>query len=141
MQNRTSEPYITPVFPPLCMLLPSLLFAVLRVVLTTAVLSMLIKGFILELDHRHQGLTDLKKRAVIKELREQGLLRWRPPELITILPSLIRLSVIVFVIALTIYLFYVHKLHVPCAKKNAPEQEGRPPRLAMGVSPFLTKGI
>jgi hypothetical protein len=71
---------------------------------------MLVKGWIRELDRKLRGITDLQKRAVIKELREQGLLRWRLPELITILPSLIHLSLVLFFIGLAVYLSQIHKL-------------------------------
>ena len=52
----------------------------------------------------------MQKRAVITKLRDQGLLRWRLPDLITILPSLIHLSLILFFIGLALYLSQVHKL-------------------------------
>ena len=71
---------------------------------------MLVKGWIRELDRKLRRIPDLQKRAVVKELREQGMLRWRLPDLITILPSLILLSLLLFFAGLTIYLFYVHKL-------------------------------
>jgi hypothetical protein len=112
MQNRTIEPYVASVFtPPLyAIAVNALFFASLAVVLVAAFLCMLFKGWIRELDRKLRRIPDLRKRAVIKELREQGMLRWRLPELITILPSLILLSLLLFFTGLTLYLFYIHKL-------------------------------
>jgi len=112
MQNRTVEPYIAPAFspPPYAVAVNTLFFASLSVTLVTAFLCMLVKGWVRALDRKLWEIPDLQKRAVIKELREQGLLRWRLPELIAILPFLVHLSLLLFVIGLTVYLFYVHKL-------------------------------
>jgi len=112
MQNRTIEPYVPPDFaPPLyAVAVNALFFASLGVVLVAAVLCMLVKGWIRELDRKLRRIPDLRKRAVVKELREQGMLRWRLPDIITILPSLILLSLLLFFTGLTVYLFYIHKL-------------------------------
>ena len=112
MQNNTSGPYVAPVFspPPYAVAVNALFFASLGVVLVAAFLCMLAKGWIRELDRNLQGIPDLKKRAVIKELREQGLVRWRFREMIAILPSLIHLSRVLFFIGLALYLFQVHIL-------------------------------
>jgi len=112
MQNRTIEPYVAPVFspPPYAVAVNALFFASLAVVLVAAVLCMLVKGWIRELDRKLRRIPDLRKRAVIKELREQGMLRWWLPQLITILPSLLVLSLLLFFIGLTVYLFYIHQL-------------------------------
>ena len=112
MQNSTSGPYVPSVFspPPYAVAVNALFFASLGVVLIAAFLCMLVKGWIRELDRKLQGIPDLKRRAVIKELREQGLVRWRLPEIITILPSLIHVSLVLFFIGLALYLLQVHKL-------------------------------
>ena len=112
MQNSTSGPYVAPVFspPPYAVAVNALFFASLGIVLVAAFLCMLIKGWIRELDRKLRGISDLEKRAVIKELREQGLARWRLPEMITILPSLIHISLVLFFIGLALYLLQVHPL-------------------------------
>ena len=112
MQNRTIDPYVAPVFsPPLyAVAVNALFFASLGVVLVAAVLCMLVKGWIRELDRKLSRIPDLRKRAVVKELREQGMFRWRLPELISTLPWLILLSLLLFFTGLTVYLFYIHKL-------------------------------
>ena len=112
MQNRTSGPYVSPVFspPPYAVAVNALFFASLGIVLVAAFLCMLVKGWIRELDRKLLGIPDLKKRAVIKELREQGLARWRLPEIIIILPSLIHISLVLFFIGLALYLLQVHPL-------------------------------
>src|SRR5258708_809455 len=112
MQNSTSGPYVAPVFspPPYAIAVNALFFASLGVVLVAAFLCMLVKGWIRELDRKLRGIPELRKRAVIKELREQGLVRWRLPEIITILPSLIHLSLVLFFIGLASYLLQVHNL-------------------------------
>jgi hypothetical protein len=112
MQNRTSGPYVAPAFspPPYAVAVNALFFASLGVVLVAAFLCMLVKGWIRELDRKLRGIPDLQKRAVIKELREQGLLRWRLPELITILPSLSTFPSSCFFIGLAVYLSQIHKL-------------------------------
>ena len=112
MQNSTSDPYVAPVFSPpsYAVAVNALFFASLGVVLIAAFLCMLVKGWIRELDRNLRGIPDLQKRAVIKELREQGLARWRFREMITILPSLIHLSLVLFFIGLALYLLQVHIL-------------------------------
>ena len=112
MQNSTSGPYVAPVFssPPYAVAVNALFFSSLGIVLVAAFLCMLVKGWIRELDRKLQGIPDLEKRAVIKELREQGLARWRLPEMITILPSLIHISLVLFFIGLALYLLQVHPL-------------------------------
>ena len=112
MQNSTSGPYVPSVFslPPYAVAINALFFASLGVVLIAAFLCMLVKGWIRELDRKLRGIPDLQKRAVIKELREQGLVRWRLPEVITILPSLIHISLVLFFIGLALYLLQIHKL-------------------------------
>jgi hypothetical protein len=111
-QNRTVEPYIAPVFspPPYAVAVNVLFFSSLGVVLVTAFLCMLVKGWIRALDRKLWEIPDLQKRAVIKELREQGLLRWRLPELIAILPLLVYFSLSLFFVGLAVYLSHLHKL-------------------------------
>ena len=112
MQNRTVEPYVVPPFtPPLyAVAVNALFFASLAVVLVAAVLCMVVKGWVRELDRKLRRIPDSRKRAVIKELREQGMLRWRLPEIIAVLPTFILLSLVLFFTGLTVYLFYIHKL-------------------------------
>ena len=112
MQNSTSGPYVAPVFspPPYAVAVNALFFASLSVVLLAAFLCMLIRGWMQEFDRKLQGILDLEKRAVIKELREQGLARWRLPEMVAILPSLIHISLLLFFIGLVLYLLQVHPL-------------------------------
>jgi len=112
MQNRTAGPYVAPTFspPPYAVAVNTLFFASLGVVLVTAFLCMLAKGWIRALDRKLWEIPDLQRRAVIKELREQGLHRWRLQDLITILPSLVHLSLLLFFIGLTVYLLHTHKL-------------------------------
>ena len=112
MQNSTLGPYAAPVFspPPYAVAVNALFFASLGIVLVAAFLCMLVKGWIREFDRKLRGIPDLEKRAVIKELREQGLARWRLPEIITILPSLIHISLVLFFIGLALYLLQVHPL-------------------------------
>ena len=112
MQNSTSGPYVASVFspPPYAIAVNALFFASLAIVLVAAFLCMLVKGWIRELDRKLRGIPDLQKRAVIKELREQGLARWRLPEIIIFLPSLIHISLVLFFIGLVLYLLQVHPL-------------------------------
>ena len=112
MQNSTSGPYVPSAFspPPYAVAVNALFFASLGVVLLAAFLCMLVKGWIREHHRTLRVIPDLRKRAVIKELRWQGLFRWRLPEIITILPSFIHLSLVLFFIGLGLYLLQVHKL-------------------------------
>ena len=96
--------------PPYAVAVNALFFASLGIVLVAAFLCMLVKGWIRELDRKLLGIPDLEKRAIIKELREQGLARWRLPEMITILASLIHISLVLFFIGLALYLLQVHPL-------------------------------
>ena len=112
MRNSISGPYVAPVFspPPYAVAVNALFFASLGIVLVAVFLCMLIKGWIRELDRKLRGIPDLEKRAIIKELREQGLARWRLPEIIVLLPPLIHISLVFFFIRLALYLLQVHPL-------------------------------
>ena len=112
MQNSTSGPYVSPVFspPPYAVTVNGLFFASLGAVLLAAFLCMLVKGWIRELDSNLRSIPDSRKRAVIKQLRWEGRLRWRFLGVIAILPSLIHISLIFFFIGLVLYLLQIHKL-------------------------------
>ena len=110
MQNQTAQPYVPPEFstPAYAIVVNAFFFASLGVVLLTAVLCMLVKGWIRGLDRKLWAVRDLQKRAVIKELREQGMRRWKLPGLIAVLPILIHISLVLFFIGLVVYLFHIH---------------------------------
>ena len=112
MQNSTSGPYIASVFspPPYAVAVNALFFASLGVVLLAAFLCMLVKGWIREFDRNLREIPNSRKRAVIRRLRVEGLVRWQFIEVIIILPSLIHLSLVLFFIGLALYLLQIHKL-------------------------------
>ena len=112
MQNSTLQPYVSPVFTPpvYAIAVNAFFFASLGVVLITAVLCMLVKGWIRGLDRKLWAVRDLQKRAVIKELREDGMRQWKLPGLIAVLPILIHISLALFFVGLVIYLFHIHIL-------------------------------
>ena len=112
MQNSTSGPYIAPVFspPPYAIAVNAFFFASFSLVLLAVFLCMLAKGWIRALGRKLRGIPDSHRRAVVKELREQGLRRWSLPELILIIQSLIHLSLVLFYIGVVVYLLQIHKL-------------------------------
>jgi len=89
-----------------------LLFASLALALIDAYLAVLTKGWLRDFDRDSKPSNVPEERATQREMRFQGLERWRLPEVVALLPILVQASLVLFCLALLIILF---NLHLPTA--------------------------
>src|SRR5258706_977076 len=89
-----------------------LYFASLSLVIATAVVAMMVKSWVREFDRDWAHVTDAQKRGMGREARMEGLLRYNLPQIVSILPFLIYISLFLFSAGLLVSLF---TLHVPSA--------------------------
>jgi hypothetical protein len=111
MRNTTLGPFEPQAFQPSesVVAVNVLLFASLAIILTAAFISILIKGWIRELDRGLKSISVMKDRAVVREYRTQGLERYKLPEIIALLPLLIYISLFLFSCGLAVFLFSIHR--------------------------------
>jgi hypothetical protein len=86
-----------------------LLFASLAVILMDAYLAMLTKTWLRDFDRAWRSSNVLEERARAREMRLQGLERWKLAEVIAFLPLLTQASLVLFGIALLVLLFNLHR--------------------------------
>ena len=110
LSNSSVPPFVEPEFSvsSSVAVVNTLLFTSLALVLVDAFLAMLIKGWLREFDRSRRSSNDPEERARIREIRLQGLERWRLAGLVALLPLLIQSSLILFGVALVIILFNLH---------------------------------
>jgi hypothetical protein len=111
MRNNTLGPFVPQPFTPMPSIITVnvLFFTSLGVILVAAFIAMLVKGWIRELDRGLEAISDSKRRALVREYRNQGLLLWKLPQLIALLPILIYVSLLLFSSGLVIFLLHIHK--------------------------------
>jgi hypothetical protein len=85
-----------------------LLFVSLVTILMAAFISILVKGWIRELDCSLRSISVMKDRAVVQESRTQGFEHYKLPEIIALLSLLIYISLFLFSCGLTVFLFSIH---------------------------------
>lgn len=112
MRNTTLGPYSPQEFsPPIHIIIVNALFyASLGIMLFAAFIAMLIKTWVREFDHGLSGMPIPEQRAKTREFRNQGLLFWKLPEMVALLPFLIQISLVLFSIGLVVFLFNVSTL-------------------------------
>jgi hypothetical protein len=112
MRNNTLGPFVSQPFtpPPSIITVNVLFFTSLSVTLVAAFVAILVKSWIRELDRGLEAISDSKRRALVREYRNQGLLFWKLPQLVALLPILIYTSLLLFSSGLVIFLFHIHKL-------------------------------
>jgi hypothetical protein len=110
LSNSSVPAYVEPQFivPPKVAAINTLLFASLALVLIDAYLAMLTKSWLRDFDQSWRSLNDPKERARTREMRIQGLERWKLAWVVALLPLLIQGSLVLFGIALLILLFDLH---------------------------------
>jgi hypothetical protein len=110
LSNSSVPAYVEPQFivPPKVAAINTLLFASLALVLIDAFLAMLTKSWLRDFDQSWRSLNDPKERARTREMRIQGLERWKLAWVVTLLPLLIQASLVLFGVALLILLFNLH---------------------------------
>jgi len=111
MRNNTLGPFVPQPFTPTPSIITVniLFFTSLGVILVAAFIAMLVRSWIRELDRGLEAISDPKRRALVREYRNQGLLFWKLPQLIAALPILIYVSLLLFSGGLVIFLFHIHK--------------------------------
>jgi len=110
MRNSSLGPYVTPVFSPPehIVIVNALFYASLGVMLLAAFIAMLIKGWVREFDRGLAAMSLPEQRAKTREFRYLGMKRWKLPEMVGILPSLIQISLLLFSIGLVLFLFHIN---------------------------------
>jgi hypothetical protein len=86
-----------------------LLFASLALVLCDASLAMLTKSWLRDFDRSWRSSNVPEERARARELRLQGLERWKLADIVALLPLLIQVSLLLFCGALLVILFNLHR--------------------------------
>jgi hypothetical protein len=86
-----------------------LLFASLAVILIDAYLAMLTKTWLRNFDRAWRSSSVPEERAKAREMRLQGLERWKLAEVVALLPLLTQASLILFGVALLVLLFNLHR--------------------------------
>jgi hypothetical protein len=110
LSNSSFPAYVEPQFivPPKVAAINTLLFTSLALVLIDAYLAMLTKSWLRDFDQSWRSLNDPKERARTREMRIQGLERWKLAWVVALLPLLIQGSLVLFGVALLILLFNLH---------------------------------
>ncbi|KAJ4497631.1 hypothetical protein C8R41DRAFT_879375, partial [Lentinula lateritia] len=78
----------------------------LSLALVTALLSVLVKQWLQAYTSILAG--NAKQRAMIRQFRYHGLVKWKVPEIIGVLPIILHMSLALFLIGLTLYISVLH---------------------------------
>jgi hypothetical protein len=111
LSNSSVLPFVEPQFivPWNVTTVNILLFASLALVLIDAFLAMLTKSWLRDFDRSWRSSNVPEERARTREMRFQGLERWKLVEVVTLLPLLIQGSLSLFGVALLVLLFNLHR--------------------------------
>lgn len=85
-----------------------LYFASLSLLIVTAFVAMMVKSWVREFDRDWVYVTDAQKRGMGREARMEGLLQYKVPQIVSILPFLIYISLFLFSTGLIVSLFTIH---------------------------------
>ena len=109
MRNSSLGPYVPADFSPpeYIVVVNALFYASLGVMILAAFIAMLIKGWVREFDRGLQAMSLPEQRAKTREFRYLGLVYWKLPEIVAVLPFLIQASLLLFAIGLMLFLFYI----------------------------------
>jgi hypothetical protein len=109
MRNSSLGPYVPPDFSPPghIVVVNALFYASLGVIILAALIAMLIKSWVREFDRGLRAMSLPEQRAKTREFRYLGLERWKLPEMVGVLPSLIQISLLLFSIGLVLFLFHI----------------------------------
>ena len=109
MRNSSLAPYVAPDFSPptYIVVVNALFYASLGFMILAAFIAMLIKSWVREFDRGLQAMSLPEQRAKTREFRYLGMVGWKLPEMVGILPSLIQISLVLFSIGLILFLFYI----------------------------------
>jgi hypothetical protein len=111
MRNSSLGPYVPAEFSPpdYIVIVNALFYASLGVMLLAALIAMLIKSWVREFDRGLRAMSLPEQRAKTREFRYVGIVRWKLPQMVSILPFLIQISLLLFAIGLVIFLFHISK--------------------------------
>jgi len=111
MRNSSLGPYVPADFSPPdhIVVVNALFYASLGVMILAAFIAMLIKSWVREFDRGLRAMSLPEQRAKTREFRYLGMERWKLPEMVAILPSLIQISLLLFSIGLVLFLFHISK--------------------------------
>jgi len=109
MRNSSLGPYVPAEFSPPdhIVVVNALFYASLGVMILAAFIAMLIKSWVREFDRGLKAMSIPEQRAKTREFRYLGMERWKLPEMVAILPSLIQISLLLFAIGLALFLFHI----------------------------------
>ena len=109
--NSSVSPYVEPPFfvPTTAAIVNALLFTSLALVLLDAFLAVLTRTWLRDFDRGWRSSNVPEERASAREMRLQGLKRWKLPWVVALLPLLIQASLILFGVALIVMLFDLHR--------------------------------
>jgi len=107
LSNSSVPTFVEPEFfvSPNVLVINALLFASLALVLVDAYLAMLTRGWLRDFDRSWRSSNVPEERARKREMRLQGLMRWKLHWVVALLPLLIQASLVLFCVALLIMLF------------------------------------
>ena len=111
MRNSSLGPYVPADFSPPehIVVVNAFFYASLSVMILAAFIAMLIKSWVREFDRGLRALSIPEQRAKTREFRYLGMQRWKLPDMVAILPSLIQISLFLFAIGLVVFLFNINK--------------------------------
>jgi hypothetical protein len=111
LSNSSVLPYVEPEFiiPPNVAIVNILLFASLALVLAFAFLALLTRTWLQDFDRSWKSSNVPEERARKREMRIQGMERWKLDWVVALLPLLIQASLVLFQVALLILLFDLHR--------------------------------
>ena len=109
MRNSSLAPYVAPDFSPptYIVVVNALFYASLGFMILAAFIAMLIKSWVREFDRGLRAMSLPEQRAKTREFRYLGMVGWKLPEMVGILPLLIQISLVLFSIGLILFLFYI----------------------------------
>ena len=110
MHNSSVGAFVPEPFtvPPSVAAVNILYFASLSLVIVTAFAAMTVKSWVREFDRDWAHVTDAQKRGMGREARIEGLVRYNLPQIVSVLPFLIYISLLLFSTGLIVSLFTIH---------------------------------
>jgi hypothetical protein len=111
MRNSSLGPYVQADFSPPdhIVVVNALFYASLGVMVLAAFIAMLIKSWVREFDRGLGAMSLPEQRAKTREFRYLGMVHWKLPKMVAILPFLIQISLLLFAIGLVLFLFHISK--------------------------------
>lgn len=109
MRNSSLAPYVPPDSSPprYIVIVNALSYASLGVMVLVAFIAMLIKNWIREFGRNLRAMSNPEQQERTREFRYLGMERWMLVGMVEVLPSLIRVSLLLFSIGLVLFVFHI----------------------------------